>query len=302
MRARRRARSSSTIASGAASTSARAAHRLARALGRAARSRTGARRSSPLSRADGVSRADGASSRSRARGSRGSPASLSGGVSRASGEAALADGEGRGWVIAERGRIPGALGQREAPARSAIVRHVSQLIVPRRLTPEAYAPYGRVLMASPRGEPGESANLGTALRFDDVCDVRNTRAGTASLKVKVFRSRPVPRERRPLALLEKHPCSTQLFIPMNASRFIALVALGGDVPDLTTLAAFIAEGPQGISYAPGVWHHPMLTLDVETDFVVFVHEDGTPEDCVVVDRAGADWPELDLASVGDRAR
>ncbi|MBX3262828.1 MAG: ureidoglycolate lyase [Labilithrix sp.] len=170
--------------------------------------------------------------------------------------------------------------------------------MPRRLTPEAYAPYGRVLMASPRGEPGEIANLGTALRFDDVCDVENTRAGTASLKVKVFRSRPVPRERRPLALLEKHPCSTQLFVPMNASRYIALVALGGDRPDLTTLAAFVVEGPRGISYAPGVWHHPMLTLDVETDFVVFVHEDGTPEDCVVVDRQGADWPELDLASVG----
>jgi len=177
---------------------------------------------------------------------------------------------------------------------------VSQLIVPRPLTPEAYAPYGRVLMASPRGEPGAPANLGTALRFDDVCDVTNTRSRSASLKVKVFRSRPVPCERRALALLEKHPCSTQLFIPMNASRYIALVALGGDRPDLSTLAAFVAEGPQGISYGPGVWHHPMLTLDSETDFVVLVHEDGTPEDCVVVDRDGADWPELDLGAVASK--
>ena len=87
---------------------------------------------------------------------------------------------------------------------------------------------------------------------------------------------------------------------MNASRYIALVALGGDRPDLSTLAAFVAEGPQGISYAPGVWHHPMLTLDSETDFVVFVHEDGAAEDCVVVDRDGADWPELDLAAVGPK--
>jgi ureidoglycolate lyase len=84
---------------------------------------------------------------------------------------------------------------------------------------------------------------------------------------------------------------------MNASRYIALVALGVERPDLSTLAAFVAEGPQGISYGPGVWHHPMLTLDSETDFVVFVHEDGTPEDCVVVDRDGAEWPELDLVSV-----
>ena len=51
------------------------------------------------------------------------------------------------------------------------------------------------------------------------------------------------------------------------------------------------------SYGPGVWHHPMLTLDSETDFVVFVHEDGSAEDCVVVDRDGAPWPELDLAKI-----
>jgi ureidoglycolate lyase len=175
-------------------------------------------------------------------------------------------------------------------------RAVSHLLVPHPLTVEAYAPYGRVLMASPRGEPGAPANLGTALRFDDVVDVTNSRGATAALKVKVFRSRPVPRERRPLALLEKHPCSTQLFIPMNASRYIALVALGGERPDLATLRAFVVEGARGISYGPGVWHHPMLTLDSETDFVVFVHEDGTPQDCVVVDHEGA-WPELDLASV-----
>jgi ureidoglycolate lyase len=179
----------------------------------------------------------------------------------------------------------------------AIVARVPSLIVPQPLTAEAYAPYGRVIKASPRGEPGAPANLGTALRFDDVVDVVNSRPSSAALKVKVFRSRPVPKETRPLALLEKHPCSTQLFIPMNASRYIALVALGADAPDLATLAAFVASGAEGISYAPGVWHHPMLTLDSETDFVVFVHEDGTPEDCVVVDRNGAPWPELDLKQV-----
>jgi ureidoglycolate lyase len=185
-------------------------------------------------------------------------------------------------------------------ANVTVVSPMSQtsppLLVPRPLTPEAYAPYGKVLMASPRGEPGEIANLGTALRFDDVVEVENTRGANAALKVKVFRSRPVALERRPLALLEKHPCSTQLFIPMNASRYIALVARGGDRPDLSTLAAFVVTGPRGISYGPGVWHHPMLTLDSETDFVVFVHEDGSPVDCVVV-VAEPTWPVLDLASI-----
>lgn len=170
-------------------------------------------------------------------------------------------------------------------------------LVPRPISAESYAPYGKLLMASPRGEPGAPANLGTALRYDDIVDVANGRPSSAALKVKVFRSSPVPRERRSLALLEKHPHSTQLFIPMNGSRYVVVVALGGDTPDLSTLAAFVVEGPRGISYGPGVWHHPMLTLDAQTDFVVFVHEDGTPQDCVVVDRDGADWPELDLAAL-----
>ena len=126
---------------------------------------------------------------------------------------------------------------------------MTHLIVPQPLTSAAYEPYGKVIMASPRGEPGAVANLGTALRFDDVVDCKNARPESAALKVKVFRSSPVPREKRPLALLEKHPKSTQLFIPMNASRFIALVALGGDHPDLSTLKAFVARGPQEIGRA-----------------------------------------------------
>jgi ureidoglycolate lyase len=171
---------------------------------------------------------------------------------------------------------------------------VATLLRPRAITPELYAPYGRVIMASPRGEPGAIANLGTALRFDDVVDCVNMRDARAKLNVKVFRSRPIAKEVRALSLLERHPLSTQLFIPMNGSRYIALVARGEHAPDLSTLAAFVVEGPKGISYAPGIWHHPMLTLDTETDFVVFVHEDGTDDDCVVVERGESAWPELDL--------
>jgi len=183
-----------------------------------------------------------------------------------------------------------------------MVPGVDRLLVPQPITQDAYAPYGRVLMASPRGEPGELANLGTALRFDDVVECQNTRGPSAPLKVKVFRSRPLPLERRAIALLEKHPCSTQLFIPMNASRYIALVALGGERPDISTLAAFVVEGPRGISYGPGVWHHPMITLDAETDFVVFVHEDCGANDCVLFEKAAGEvWPELDLAILAPTA-
>ncbi len=151
------------------------------------------------------------------------------------------------------------------------------VVVARPLTAEAYAPYGHVLAAGIGS--ARVANQGTAQRFDRVLPLLDHRPGVAALNVSVFRSQP--RAERPfeVALLEKHPLSTQLFVPMGARRYLVIVALGGERPDLATLAAFVATGRQGVSYAPGVWHHPLVALDEETDFACFVHEADDAGDC-----------------------
>jgi ureidoglycolate lyase len=158
------------------------------------------------------------------------------------------------------------------------------------LTAEAYAPYGHVIMASPRGEPGKPANQGTARRFDHLAGLDDLRPGRAALNVSVFRCAPRPAAPFEVELLEKHPASSQIFVPMNAARYLVLVARGGDAPDLATLAAFVASGTQGVSYAPGVWHHPMIALDATVDFACFVWEDGSADDCTVVRLAPGDRP------------
>jgi ureidoglycolate lyase len=149
-------------------------------------------------------------------------------------------------------------------------------IISRPLTASVYAPYGHVVMASPRGEPGRAVNQGTAQRFDHLAPVENLRPESAALNVCVFRCAPRSVWPLEIELLEKHPASTQVFLPMNAGRYLVIVALGGggsrkhgvpthaDHPDLSTLAAFIATGTQGVSYHPGVWHHPIIALDAET--------------------------------------
>ncbi|NUQ75136.1 MAG: ureidoglycolate lyase [Polyangiaceae bacterium] len=154
-------------------------------------------------------------------------------------------------------------------------------ILARPLTANAYAPFGAVIMASPRGEPGRPVNQGTARRWDHLASLENLRP-EAALNLSVFRCEPRAPGPVPVGLLEKHPGSTQVFLPMTARRYLVIVALGGERPDLSTLSAFVASGAQGISYFPGVWHHPMIALDTQVDFACLVWEDGSEGDCTEV--------------------
>jgi ureidoglycolate lyase len=144
------------------------------------------------------------------------------------------------------------------------------------ITRARYASYGHVV--APEG-PCVSANQGTAKRYDRACEVANLRPH-AYLNVAFFRCQPRASGTFALEMLEKHPHSEQLFVPMNASRFVVVVAQGGDAPDPETMRAFLVDGRTAVSYLPGVWHHPILGLDHETDFTVLVWEDGSAEDCV----------------------
>jgi ureidoglycolate lyase len=144
---------------------------------------------------------------------------------------------------------------------------------PEPLTAEAYAPFGDVIAANDRWRP---ANQGTAKKSEHLAELLDLRGAKANVSVFRCAPRALPHE---VSLLEKHPASTQVFVPMNAARYLVIVALGGDAPDLSTLRAFEASATQGITYRPGVWHHPMVALDRETDFFCLVFEDGSETDC-----------------------
>src|SRR5580698_7529251 len=100
--------------------------------------------------------------------------------------------------------------------RRAMLLHASPL------TADAYAAYGHVIMASPHGEPGAPANQGTARRFDHVAALDDLRPGRAALNASVFRCAPRAAGEIVVALLEKHPASSQIFVPMNAARYLVV--------------------------------------------------------------------------------
>lgn len=150
-------------------------------------------------------------------------------------------------------------------------------IVARPLTRESFAPFGDVVAAGVVA--GASANQGTATRFDRAARLTSTRPG-ATPNMAVFRSvaRTMPFE---VKLLERHPCSSQAFLPMACARYLVIVAPDGadGEPDLGRLAAFVGTAGQGINYLRGVWHHPIVALDADADLVMLAWEDGGPGDC-----------------------
>ncbi|MEO7110891.1 MAG: ureidoglycolate lyase [Polyangiaceae bacterium] len=155
-------------------------------------------------------------------------------------------------------------------------------IAARPLTQTNYARYGNVLSAARHDVAAAPANLGTAEKRAHLAPLVNARPH-AEANVSVFRCAPITERPVKLRLLEKHPLSTQMFVPMNARRYLVVVAEGLDAPDLSTLSAFVAQEAQAITYHPGIWHHPMIALDDVIDFVCVVFDDGTADDCVEAD-------------------
>lgn len=147
----------------------------------------------------------------------------------------------------------------------------------RPLTREAFSPFGDIIGLELSG--GTSANQGTATRYDKVARLASSRP-EAKPNLAVFRSvaKTLPFEVR---LLERHPCSTQMFVPMACQRFLVVVCpedARGE-PDLARLCAFVCGPGQGVNYRPGLWHHPIIALDGPADLLMLAWEDGTALDC-----------------------
>ena len=144
------------------------------------------------------------------------------------------------------------------------------------LDPALYRPYGEVIAAAGQAR---AANAGTARRFVRLATLEYLRA-SATPNLCVFRVEPAAANPFPVRMLERHRHSTQAFIPMaGAERYLVVVCGGADAPELSTLKAFLASGAQGITYRPGIWHHPLIALDRTADFTCLVYEDGGAGDC-----------------------
>ena len=135
-------------------------------------------------------------------------------------------------------------------------------------------------------------NDGTTVRFHDLAAVDVADRGGRAL-VNVFRAQPLP---LPLTItvMEQHPLGSQAFIPLDHAPFLIVVAAAGRPPLAADLRAFASDGRQGVNYAKGVWHHPVIAWRRPTDFLVV--DRGGPGDNLVEIRLTGERPRLVAAS------
>ncbi len=132
------------------------------------------------------------------------------------------------------------------------------------LTRAAFAPFGDVIETD--GARHFEINDGSTTRFHDLARV-DVEAQRGHVLVNIFRARPLPMPLT-IAMVEKHPLGSQAFVPLEAAPFLVVVAPPGETVAPADLRAFLAEAGQGVNYARGVWHHPVIALGRETDFLV----------------------------------
>lgn len=140
------------------------------------------------------------------------------------------------------------------------------------LTAALFSAYGEVVEVS--GKKGADMNDGRAQRYLQNIHLQ----GHQTHPPELYLSEVSPSS-GPIVMqyLERHPRSTQAFLPMRAQCYLVCVCLSDAAgnPRQDTLRAFVATGEQGVNYGLGTWHYPIVAIGAPALFSVLMwSEDG----------------------------
>lgn len=131
------------------------------------------------------------------------------------------------------------------------------------LTRSAFAPFGDVIEADP--STMRFINGGTTERFHALAKAEAVGEG-AEVIINIFRGQP---RAFPYAIdmMERHPFGSQSFSPLSGTPFLVVVSEDeGGRPGVPKV--FLARGDQGVNYRRNVWHHPLMSLGMVSDFLI----------------------------------
>jgi len=150
------------------------------------------------------------------------------------------------------------------------------ILTPKPLTPEAFAPYGDVVSIS-SAKKEFSMNYGMATRYFDLATIDVEEKGGKTC-ISLVNSNAI---QLPFSVekMEYHPFGSQLFYPLCENPFLILVSTPAETLDTNKLELFISDGKQGVNYHKKVWHHYLMPLNDNSEFMV-VDRNGNDENCV----------------------
>ncbi|MDR2062262.1 MAG: ureidoglycolate lyase [Acinetobacter sp.] len=163
-------------------------------------------------------------------------------------------------------------------------------IVIQPLTQDSFAAFGEVIEKS--GKDFILINHGLTERYHAL-SLAQISGDHVAVGMSIFHNLFATQIPFQIEMLERHPYGSQSFIPLQQQKFIIVVALpfDQDSPDEQRIYAFMSNGLQGITYHQGVWHHPLITLEAHSDFLV-VDRIGGGSNCDI-------YPLVELCYVGE---
>ena len=149
-----------------------------------------------------------------------------------------------------------------------------KIIMPIPLRADLFSRYGDVIEVDEHKKP-LMINQGFTKRYDNLAEI-DVLKNKGRVLVNIFRSTPLPLPHS-IRMMERHPLSSQSFIPLSGQPYLVVVAPSGDFHE-DNIEVFLARGNQGVNYKPGTWHHFLLALDLESDILV-IDRGGEDENC-----------------------
>ena len=140
---------------------------------------------------------------------------------------------------------------------------MQKIIKPIKINRSNFAAYGDLITTDDINPI--DINAGYAKRFDNLANL-NTSKDDGKTIVSIFSAlkRTFPMT---VDMMEKHPLSSQAFIPMKETTFLCFVAPQGEYPEINKIQSFIIPPKTGINYKPGIWHFPLISTE-DINFLV----------------------------------
>lgn len=142
------------------------------------------------------------------------------------------------------------------------------------LTKQGFAEFGDVIEVD--NSDYFMINNGSTRRYHKLAKTDVQDQGGEAI-ISIFQATPLSYPLT-ISMLERHPLGSQAFVPLLSQPYLIVVAPKGDNPSLSQCRAFWSNGRQGVNYHKGVWHHPVLALTDQDQFLI-VDRGGEGHNC-----------------------